>query len=77
MNELQRAVKDLHGSVSIQLDIRYLPTRQIEWEAVVSGEDFLNGPWKSSLGRRVSRNLRMLFKRDLPRALAGEEKNDE
>lgn len=76
MNELQRAVQDLHGRISIQLDIRHLPDRRVEWEATVSGEDFLDGPWESRLGKRISKDKRAMFRRDLPRVLAGKEKSE-
>ena len=70
-NALQVAIQELHGRIQIELDIRVLPNRMVEWEATVSGEDFLDGPWKSSLGRRISKNKRVMFRKDFPRALRG------
>lgn len=45
MNDLERAVLELHSALTITLDFHRTPRGRIYWTKTIKGEDFLDGPW--------------------------------
>ena len=63
--DFERSIHELHARRDLHVTMELSPRNRVQWRAVLSGDDFLDGPWsieKTGYARDRKRAMRAIEK---------------